>query len=345
MTKRYQGLAVMQLVCALFVVLIHVGTITENPVLHFILKSMLGRVAVPLYFVSSAFFFKKKLGSRDKVRSWLRRFLRKYFWLSLLYLPLGLHFVNQQLHLGWWQLPFVILVGVFYAGVFYHLWYFPALLLALFLGSQLINQLGYRLSFLLAGGLYLFGSGETYFGYLEGSLLGAFYARYFAVFVTTKNGLFYGLIFALIGFYLRDQQESLTKWSKHQEKFWAVTLILWVSEGIIIYQQPGLDKNFLFSLIPLVFLIFCRLLDSQVSVPDAEILRRIGQQIYFYHLIPIELFNLFVAEQLHFPAGQLGLIRLGLGILLPTVGFLLVGKVKIIVPKFRKQVGRSVHDL
>lgn len=86
----------------------------------------------------------------------------------------------------------------------YHLWYFPALLLSIFLVTKLIDRIGYQWTFFICSILFLIGSGETYFSYLEGTKLGQVYAAFFSIFITTKNGLFFGLIFTFIGFYLSD---------------------------------------------------------------------------------------------------------------------------------------------
>lgn len=327
---RYAVIDIMQFVCAIMVVIVHVGAITDNPVLHFFIKSMVCRVAVPLYFITSSFFFRKKMiCSAEKAQKWISNFTKKYLILSIIYLPFGFYWLTQQLHLELWKLPMALIVGLLYSGVFYHLWYFPALLLSLFLGSKLIKNLGYKNSFLIAIILYLIGSGETYYGYLKGTFLESLYRPFFSVFITTKNGLFFGIVFVLIGFYMSDTQNKLLLLKKYKKRIVVSTVVFWVMEGIIIYQNQGLDKNFLLSLIPLTTIIFSTLLNFNISLKYSRKFQKIGQSIYFFHMIPIEVFNFLIKDYTNLSASQLGLIRLISGLAFPLITFLIVEKVSI----------------
>lgn len=54
--NRNSSIDIMQFICSILVVLIHVGTIVSNPIAHFFIKSILCRIAVPLFFINNAFF-------------------------------------------------------------------------------------------------------------------------------------------------------------------------------------------------------------------------------------------------------------------------------------------------
>lgn len=84
---HYASLDSMQFICAILVVLIHVGTLTDNPFLHFLIKSMICRIAVPLFFIASAFFYRKKSNlSPTYKRTWTINFIKKYLFLSIIYI-------------------------------------------------------------------------------------------------------------------------------------------------------------------------------------------------------------------------------------------------------------------
>ncbi|MHC5228801.1 acyltransferase family protein [Enterococcus sp. LJL99] len=318
--SRYGFLDLVQFVCSLLVVLIHVGQITNQPLLHFFIKSILCRIAVPFFFVISSFCFRKKMILTSTVpQKWLLHFIKRYCLLSLLYLPFGINFIQQQIALSWWQIPFVLMIGIFYAGIFYHLWYFPALLLALFLANKLLQRFNYKLALILATILYLFGLGETYYGYLQNTPIGPFYYRFFTLFITTKNGLFYGLIFVLLGFYLYDSLEKNSFIHRFNKQIAFCSFAFFLLEGFIIYQNPGKDKNFFLALIPLAASLFSVVINLNCSVKNTQNYQKLGQTIYFYHLIPIEMFNLFFASSITLTKSQLGFLRFSLGIGVPLL--------------------------
>lgn len=58
--KRLPLMDLAQFVAALLVILIHCGRLVENEVLHFVLKSLLARIAVPLFLVINGYFYREK---------------------------------------------------------------------------------------------------------------------------------------------------------------------------------------------------------------------------------------------------------------------------------------------
>lgn len=321
--NRYSAIDFMQFICSFAVVLIHVGTVVEQPIPHFLIKSIFCRIAVPFFFISSAFFFRQKYQiSFALCHAWLKRFLKQYFLISLFYFPLGVWYFSQQIDFKLFHLPLLLIIGLFYAGTMYHLWYFPALLFALYLATKLIKWMGYARAFLLSFSLYVVGAGETYFAYLKGSFLEKSYQNFFDLFITTKNGLFFGLIFVIIGFYLADTLKKETFFSCHLKKLVLASLLLLVVEAHFIYGQPGLDKNFIFALVPLSSCLFYWLLTLDFSTSKTLPLRLLSQKIYFFHLLPIELLNLLWKQPPLLSLTQFGQLKFLLGIALPIIGAL-----------------------
>jgi surface polysaccharide O-acyltransferase-like enzyme len=314
--QYYASLDIFQFICSIFVVIIHVGTITEHPSFHFILKSMVCRIAVPFFFVNSAYFFRKK--SSSQIKCWIQKFFKQYIFLSILYLPIGVFYFSQYTTLTSIKAVVLLGIGFFYSGVMYHLWYFPALLFALLLVTWLLNKFSYHFVFLLSLLFYLFGLGETYFGYLKDTYLGIMYHYFFSIFITTKNGLFFGLIFVVIGFYLQDLQEKKNFLLQYKLQIFLFSLVCFILEGMIIYTNPGIDKNFLFSLLPLSASLFALLLEQDVPFNYSSYLRTLGQNIYFYHLLPIVLVDFLLLNTNYLPE-RIGRIKLFLGITIPLI--------------------------
>lgn len=276
-----------QYLFAIAVILVHSGRLTSYEPLHFGLKSMLGRLAVPFFIVCASFFLKQSLGNSQKMKAYLVKIVKTYLFWSFVYLPYAWVFFSS-LRLPIYLFPAGVLIALIYLGMCYQLWYIPAFLLGLFLVNQLVKRLGMVWTGFLALLLYCWGLIETYSAYLDTTSLLKGYQLYSNLFFTARNGLFYTPIFIYMGYYLYDhfhaQTFSIHRWQKLAFAFGLLCL-----EGIIIFQHEGIDKNFFF-LLPFVtvYLVNACLRSSFLKSYDLQYLKQMSIAIYFSHPIFIE---------------------------------------------------------
>ena len=276
-----------QYLFAIAVILVHSGRLTSYEPLHFGLKSMLGRLAVPFFIVCASFFLKQSLGNSQKMKAYLVKIVKTYLFWSFVYLPYAWVFFSS-LHLPVYLFPAGVLIALIYLGMCYQLWYIPAFLLGLFLVNQLVKRLGMVWTGFLALLLYCWGLIETYSAYLDTTSLLKGYQLYSNLFFTARNGLFYTPIFIYMGYYLYDhfhaQAFRIYRWQKLALAFGLLCL-----EGIIIFQHEGIDKNFFF-LLPFVtvYLVNACLRSSFLKSNDLEYLKQMSIALYFSHPIFIE---------------------------------------------------------
>ena len=276
-----------QYLFAIAVILVHSGRLTSYEPLHFGLKSMLGRLAVPFFIVCASFFLKQSLGNSQKMKAYLVKIVKTYLFWSFVYLPYAWLFFSS-LHLPIYLFPAGVFVALVYLGMCYQLWYIPAFLLGLFLVNQLVKHLGMVWTGLITFLLYCWGLIETYSAYLDTTSLLKGYQLYSNLFFTARNGLFYTPIFIYMGYYLYDhfhaQAFSIHRWQKLALAFGLLCL-----EGIIIFQHQGIDKNF-FLLLPFVtvYLVNACLRSSFLKSYDLQYLKQMSIALYFSHPIFIE---------------------------------------------------------
>lgn len=276
-----------QYLFAIAVILVHSGRLTSYEPLHFGLKSMLGRLAVPFFIVCASFFLKHSLGNSKKMKAYLVKIVKTYLFWSFVYLPYAWLFFSS-LHLPIYLFPAGVLIALIYLGMCYQLWYIPAFLLGLFLVNQLVKHLGMVWTGLITLLLYCWGLIETYSAYLDTTSLLKGYQLYSNLFFTARNGLFYTPIFIYMGYYLYDhfhaQVFSIHRWQKLALAFGLLCL-----EGIIIFQHEGIDKNFFF-LLPFVTVYFVNacLRSSFLKSYDLQYLKQMSIALYFSHPIFIE---------------------------------------------------------
>ena len=276
-----------QYLFAIAVILVHSGRLTSYEPLHFGLKSMLGRLAVPFFIVCASFFLKHSLGNSQKMKAYLVKIVKTYLFWSFVYLPYAWVFFSS-LRLPVYLFPAGVLIALIYLGMCYQLWYIPAFLLGLFLVNQLVKHLGMVWTGLITLLLYCWGLIETYSAYLDTTSLLKGYQLYSNLFFTARNGLFYTPIFIYMGYYLYDhfhaQVFSIHRWQKLALAFGLLCL-----EGIIIFQHEGIDKNFFF-LLPFVtvYLVNACLRSSFLKSYDLQYLKQMSMALYFSHPIFIE---------------------------------------------------------
>ncbi|SJZ78135.1 Surface polysaccharide O-acyltransferase, integral membrane enzyme [Pilibacter termitis] len=287
--NHFFEVSLMQYLSSILVILLHCDKVFSSPVWHFVFKSGFCRIAVPFFFLCSAYFFHINEQKRENyAKKWIKKQLKTYLFWSVFYLPLGL-LALSEFSIDRAFYPLAVLFALGYSGTYYHLWFFPALFLAIYLAKLCSQTIGYAKSFLLALFLYTIGAIETYSSFLENTRLFEWFQSYLRIFFTSRNGLFFGFLFVLIGFYLADHWEEIHIQHLKSKLFFAISLS--ILEKIIIFQNQGLDKNIQFALVPLTPLLFLFLLKSSCNIRiPLRNLKAYSQYYFFLH--PMVLFLL-----------------------------------------------------
>ncbi len=120
---------------------------------------------------------------------WSAVYLPSSFSLAAPYIEQGLHVLKGmgipgviQILLLFLLIPLVILIALLYSGVYYHLWYFPALLLSMLVLQYWKKKHTLKVLLAVSFVLLLFGATETYYGFCGNffqSLLHYYYAIFF----------------------------------------------------------------------------------------------------------------------------------------------------------------------
>ena len=270
--KNYNGIDLVKFVCAIMVFIIHIppfqGEISgAAEIVNYGLQHYLCRLAVPFYFISSGFFLFKRMPlyspDQGRIRAYCYKILRL---------------------LGIWH----VLLWIGDKG---HLWYLGATVIAVILVSLCFHfriRLGYICA--LAGVLYVIGLlGDSYYGViapLENIAIGKLLIKgYMYMFKTTRNGVFMGFIYVLIGAVLSNCKIRFKTGTSVIGL--AVSMLFLFAEVFLLrhYHIP-IENNMYVFLLPASFFLFS--LAVSVELKDRPIyahLRSIGMMIYFIHLL------------------------------------------------------------
>ncbi len=302
---QYQNLDLFRFLSSIIIIVLHVRPFfTVSYEIDMAINNIIGRVCVPFFFFISGYFAAKQEQKKpDYIRSYIRSMIPVYLLWSAVYLPwslslaapyiqqvsgllctIGLPTAIQNLLLLL-LVPLAVIVALLYSGVYYHLWYFPALLLSMLVLRWWKRKYSLRVLLTVSFVLLLFGATETYYGFC-GQFFQSLLHYYYAVFFTTRNFLFFALFYVTLGYWMGKQEQPAS--SRCFLKL-LLSIAALVGEGLLLQTTQRLDSNILLACVPLVYYLFSCLLYTNIHVPQlSEIpFRAISKYYYLVHPLMI----------------------------------------------------------
>lgn len=277
----------MKMIAAIFVVAIHsqpFSGLTEVIVIN-----LFARIAVPFFFMASAFFFFRKPVEQQNLKSYVRRLAILYIFWFVIELPITiLHgFIEPET-------PFIINLlkffkNIFLGSTFYGSWFIIALIECIPIISILSRRISNKAMFSIALLLYSIVVLSTYYiAFLPDSLQQLVYKsqnNVGHVEITWMSAF----IFCFIGKYIAEHESQLVKQS------YFLTGLIFLLSIIEVFAvnslNPPITNDFYFMLVPLVTTIFIQLLqhESKYNLNYKQL--RIYSTIFFFsHFIFVFIF-------------------------------------------------------
>ena len=146
MSKKI-NIDVWRFIVSFLIVAIHISPFAEiSPEFNFFITRILGRIAVPLFLMITGYYvLDKSLDNVEKLKDYTKKTLKMYLFCIILYIPINIYMGNFS------NIDFIqIIKDILINGTLYHLWYFPALILGLWITYYLIKKMGVKKTFLIA---------------------------------------------------------------------------------------------------------------------------------------------------------------------------------------------------
>ena len=231
--------------------------------------------------ITGFFILPKALESKEKLIQYTIKTLKLYSVCIVLYLPINFYTGKLQ------ELGIIgILKELLIEGTFYHLWYFPALILGIWITYFLIQRLGEKRAVWIVLILFLVGLlGDSYYGMIKNvAIIKKIYDGIFYVFNYTRNGIFFVPIFLYLGYKARKKEGNINK--KWNRILLCTFLVCMVIEGLLLhyFNLQRHDSMYIF-LIPTMIILFSILVDKKGN--ENVFLRKISMIIYLIHPIVI----------------------------------------------------------
>ena len=268
----YQNLNVLKYISSILIIVLHLRPFLNfSNELDLAFNNIVTRICVPIFFMITGYFVaKKEKKNKNYIKDYIKKTIPLYFVWSLLYIPVVVGTIIQYLPiineyvskinialplliiLSVILLPIIVLVALCYTGIYYHLWYFPAIIFSLLVLKKWKKGFNIKYLLMISFILLLFGATETYYGTLPLSVK-RIVSYYYNIFFTTRNFLFFGLFYVVLGYYLGTKKKI---YSKYCFLKLIVSFFLLTFEAILLHDTTRLNSNILLSCIPLTYYLF-----------------------------------------------------------------------------------------
>lgn len=280
--KGYPVIDFLRVIAAIFVIAIHIYPFASiSPFLDFICTRVVGRIAVPFFFMVISFFlFQYGYPTYKHIKKTILSLLKWYGYAIMIYIPLMLynHYFTQP------HLYLEVIKDLFIDGTFYHLWYFPAVIVGLIIVLLLKKGL-----VLLAWGivviLYIVGlMGDSYYGMIVHiPALQTFYDYLFVYMDYTRNGLFFAPMFLMLGSVISEE------YSIHQKTFiftGCISFVCMFIESLLLHTMTSIRHDAMYVFLPVVcFCLFYLCIQYQGN--RHPLCQKLSLYVYIFHPLMI----------------------------------------------------------
>lgn len=287
--QGYPYIDYFRIVAALLVVAIHIYPFSNifEP-LDFFVTRVVGRIAVPFFFVITGYFFYKTPYSIDKLKRNILNIGKIYSISILIYIPINLYRGDFN-HLT--MTSFV--QDILFDGTMYHLWYLPAMAMGLVITYIIVMYVPVKQGIVLCILLYLIAlGGDSYYRLLtQQPIIKTIYAGIFSWCEYTRNGIFMAPIFIYIGYML---SHGLLRKSTSMLLF-CISFMMMILEAIRIHNNNWFKHDSMYVFLPIVMYALVSWLlhykgERNLMVKDVS--------LYMYILHPLVIVLLHIISQI-----------------------------------------------
>lgn len=290
--NRNNSIDIFRFVCAIMVVAIHTSPfMDQNIYLGYLFTQVIPRIAVPFFFLTSGYFYIKKLKiDNNCFKKTIYGLLKTYVLWTLIYYIIDIIFCIKNSG-DIVNLLKMSLINFFIFGSHYHFWFFPALFF-----SIVIVTIANKVNFLsqiavMSIALYILGVLGCSYYYLGIKIpLISLLVRH-DTFILIRRVCCMGFPFFMLGYFVPKIVDKV-KISVYHIIF---SIIFFITE-IVIVNKFYLQKNIIITLglYIMLIIIFCYFVENPLKhyTNITKILKKLADFIYYVHPINIVLIQL-----------------------------------------------------
>lgn len=270
----YYALDILKVMLAIVIILRHCGQsfFDVGSAFNIVLTNTLSPLGVPTFFALSGFLFFRK---RQEISDWKRYVLRVaklYLVWTIIYFPLILWNMKNT---GSFDILGLI-QRLLFEGSYYHLWFLPSLIVAITLVYFLSRKFNDQILGLLCLSLYIIGTLVNSYSFLSGFLA---WNGYKAIFLTTRNGVFFGMLFIFSG-------KMIAQGYKPCKRIGVIGVIVLAVEGwylSVAHQAPIVNMSLAsVLLVPVIVIIAIKTSDRFTNI-NGKFWRSVSTLLFCIH--------------------------------------------------------------
>ena len=274
MDKKYNStLDIIKLIATILIVGSHCLPLFNNNIYNFYYGQFFFRFCVPLFFLTSGYFF-IQMNKKDQ-KSYIKRILLLYVISTILYLPLQMYY----------NVPFKEMIHNIIFG-YLHLWYLSALLfgLVIYYFINKYKKMNYLIIPLLLIGILF----STYYRLFDIKFLNSIYDLLYHL-GTARNFLFFALPLIMIGgLIFKNKDKLLSIKNKIYILLIPLSILLSFLESTLLYNTLGYDIQLDLSIFNLIFPILLFIISFKIKINFKKIntkyIRKVCDYVYIVHL-------------------------------------------------------------
>ena len=314
---NYENIDILKYICAILIIILHLRPFQSfSDQLDLAFNNIITRICVPMFFLITGYFVaKKEKDNPNYIKDYVKRTIPLYLVWSAIYIPviIGYGLLNFSILNNYisdisipiiflipitiFIIPIVLVIALLYTGVYYHLWYFPALIFSLLVLSKWKEKFKIKHLIIISFILLLFGATETYYGILPLNLK-KIVSYYYQIFFTTRNFLFFGLFYVVLGYFMGTKKEV---YSKYCFEKMVICIFFLIFEAIFLHDTKRLNSNILLSCIPLTYYLFISTLYLTNKIKFHFEFRSLSKYYYFIHPMVIFIISLLFKNLTYYP--------------------------------------------
>ena len=314
---NYKNIDILKYICAILIIILHLRPFQNfSDELDLAFNNIITRTCVPMFFLITGYFVaKKEKDSPDYIKNYIKKTIPLYLVWSAIYIPVIIGYaisnistINSYLSSITMPLyflvpliiviiPIVLIIALIYTGVYYHLWYFPTLICSLIVLSKWKKKFNIKILLAISFVLLLFGATETYYGALPFNIQ-RLLSFYYNIFFTTRNFLFFGLFYVVLGYFMGSKKDLYSKYCFEKLVIWIFFLLF---EAVILHDMDRLNSNILLSCVPLTYYLFISAIYLSNNLKISFPFRDLSKYYYFIHPMIIFIISILFKEISNYP--------------------------------------------
>lgn len=286
--RSFTGIDIIKAIATLLVVAIHCSPFgMQYPNADFFLVQGVSRVAVPVFFMATGYFYAGALVRKTRkvaFSGYLYRIVVLYMLWTLLYIPHEILVRDFSSASAITKSVAQLGRNLVFCGSYFHLWYFPALVSCLMIHHLLSRFLSHKWILVVAAIFYgLSCLGDSYYEISRIAPFSAFVDLWRAAFVSTRNLFLNGLLFLMLGIGLYGAKDSSKARPFVSLLFSVLFLGLYRIEGYCLESfHISRDHNVGLFLVPAAYCLFLTAKNWNPNL-RTEALRGISVVVFCVH--------------------------------------------------------------